>query len=330
MSYLSTFLQRSKNVRLVNFIYTHCNETKRSASYICAYRRLARLIEAFEKEIHQPIFTDAFSDKMIEEYFHFIRSSTPQKEGHQAYRQSTVRQFYQKNISVLNKAKRAGYKVDLSGFNNYHVPDEDSCAVYLTMMEIEKLVNLKLNREQAQVRDIFIIGCCTALRYSDYSHLTEANFHNGNITVQTQKTGAKVTIPIHYFVSGIISRNGGYGFLKYTKSQQNFNNILKRICRKAGIADKILIERTEGFKKIKKSQPKWELVSSHTARRSGATNMYLAKIQPYRIMLITGHKTEAAFYRYIRIQREENAKELQVHPFFKGPLEIRCNRQYEN
>ena len=36
-----------------------------------------------------------------------------------------------------------------------------------------------------------------------------------------------------------------------------------------------------------------------------------------RIMLLTGHKTEQAFFKYIRIEKEENAKILAEHIFFK-------------
>jgi hypothetical protein len=33
-------------------------------------------------------------------------------------------------------------------------------------------------------------------------------------------------------------------------------------------------------------------------------------------MKITGHKTEKAFMRYIKISAEDNAKKLLTHPFF--------------
>ena len=59
------------------------------------------------------------------------------------------------------------------------------------------------------------------------------------------------------------------------------------------------------------------LVISHTARRSGATNMYLAGIPTFRIMLLTGHTTEESFFKYIRIGKEENANVLSEYPFFK-------------
>lgn len=315
------FFRSKKNIRLTEFIYSYCNKSKRGAAHIRFYRRLAVLIEEFESSIHREVYTDSFTDNVVDEYIHFIRSSQPLKKGHNAYRQSTVRNFIQKTIAILNKAARSGYTVDLESFRELQVPDEDCESVYLTVDELERIYSLSLKNEMAQIRDIFLIGCCTALRYSDYSRLSEQNFQeNGSITILTQKTNTKVTIPIHYLIKDIISRNNGYMFLKYQHSQQNFNKVVKTICKKAGINAKVLVERTEGFKKVRKTYKKYELISSHTARRSGATNMYLANIPIFRIMLITGHKTEAAFFRYIRIRKEENALFLQQHPFFSRQL----------
>lgn len=316
---IKNIFRKSKGLRLAAFIYDHCNiAVGRSPAYLRFYRRLARLVESFEQAVHKDIYTDSFDERTTFEFFHFIKSSQPLKHGHNAYRASSVRNFKQKTISALRKAQKCGYPVNLDYILTYSAPDEDSCAVYLTEQEVERLNNLKLNKEQAQIRDLFVIGCCTALRYSDYSRLTIFNFVGDNITILTKKTDTRVVIPIHRFVKQIIERNGGYFFLEYKNSQQNFNCVIKTICKKVGINGDICVERTEGFKKIRKKYKKYELISSHTARRSGATNMYLAGISPFRIMLITGHKTEAAFYRYIRIMKEENAKNLQNHAFFKG------------
>ena len=80
----------------------------------------------------------------------------------------------------------------------------------------------------------------------------------------------------------------------------------------------MLFERQIGRQRVSKLIPKYQFISSHTARRTAATNMYLAGIVPYRIMLVTGHKTEKSFFRYIRITREENVKVLAKHKFFTG------------
>ena len=311
------FAGKKKNIRLTEFIYKHCNETRGSTSYKRYYRRLARIIENFEQSIRIEVYSDSFDYKVSEEYLHFIRSAKPEK-NREAYRSSTVKMFIQRTIAMVNKANREGYAGQTCYLSELDAKDEDSCAVYLTMTEIEKLFDLKLKQTNAQIRDLFVIGCLTALRYSDYSRLTEDNFVNGNITIKTKKTGVRVSVPVHRMINDIIERNKGYSFLNYTASMQNFNKTLKTLCKRAGIIDKVLIERTEGFRPIRKIFRKCELVSSHTARRSGATNMYLAGIQPVRIMLITGHATESAFYKYIRIQKDENARELQSHPFFKS------------
>ena len=99
-------------------------------------------------------------------------------------------------------------------------------------------------------------------------------------------------------------------------SQQAFSKIIKIICKNAGINELVLWERTVGKKVVRKTYQKWQLVSSHTARRTGATNMYLSGIPTARIMLLTGYKTEQSFFKYIRIEKKENAEILSNHYFF--------------
>lgn len=315
---ITNVFRKGNNIRLVDFIYEHCNHSKKGVAYIRFYRRLARLIEEFEASIHKEIMTDSFDDRAVDEYVHFLKMKKPEHSEHNAYLLSTVRNFIQKTICMLNIASRQGYSTNIVSLQEVAIIHEENIRVYLSENEIQKLMELNLTGERAQVRDIFVVGCCIAQRYSDYSNLTRDNFVNGNIEILTKKTKVRVIIPIHHLIYDIIERQNGYEFLTYKKSQQNFNKMLKHICKKAGITDKILVERTEGFKKVKRIFRKYELVSTHTARRSGATNMYLAGIPTFRIMLTTGHMTEAAFFGYIGIRKKENANILQNHPFFKG------------
>lgn len=55
------------------------------------------------------------------------------------------------------------------------------------------------------------------------------------------------------------------------------------------------------------------MITTHTARRSFATNLFLDGVPAITIMKITGHKTEKAFLLYIKITPNENAKILQLH-----------------
>jgi integrase len=57
-------------------------------------------------------------------------------------------------------------------------------------------------------------------------------------------------------------------------------------------------------------QYKADLICSHTARRSFATNAYKKGLPISSIMQITGHKTESSFRKYIQLSGKEHALEL--------------------
>ena len=96
------------------------------------------------------------------------------------------------------------------------------------------------------------------------------------------------------------------------------NKYIKEIAREAGIVDMVEVSYVENGEKKSHLVEKCELVKTHTARRSGATNMYLAGIPTIAIMKITGHKTEKEFMKYIKITEEQTAMELMNHPYFAG------------
>lgn len=61
------------------------------------------------------------------------------------------------------------------------------------------------------------------------------------------------------------------------------------------------------------TKPLFECVTSHTARRSFATNLYLDGFPTIEIMKITGHKTEKSFMKYIKVSKLDAAKRLSAH-----------------
>jgi len=304
-------LKSKKEERKLLKVYIHqyvYNLKHRSRSYKRSFLNLAKKIEAFENENYISIYTDSFCETTAENFVYFLK----EKYNHRA---NSVRTMYQKLSRVLRSAHKAGYKVDFR-FEYIDVKEEYVPSVSLSPSEIERIYNLYIkNEEIAKIRDRFIIGCCTALRYSDYSVISSENCIGNNVTIKTKKTGVVVVVPQHRYVREILAK---YNFhLPALKSQQNFNKVIKNICKRAGIDDLIRIERTVGVKIERKNYKKWELVSSHTARRSGATNMYLAGIPVFRIMLLTGHSTEKSFFKYICISKEENASVLAGNEFFK-------------
>ena len=94
------------------------------------------------------------------------------------------------------------------------------------------------------------------------------------------------------------------------------NDFLKEISKLAELFSPIKTSITRGGKTDYEVNKKFELVSTHTARRSFATNAFLMDVPPLSIMKFTGHRTEKSFMKYIRISQEENANKLLNHPFF--------------
>lgn len=298
-----------KTKKLTDFIYEYLSKSRgRTIAYKRVYRNIARHLDAFNRQTGLPINTDSFTEPMAEEFVEYLKSKNMML--------STISRSISKVKASISRAQKAGYPVNF-GFDDIKVKEEDSCAVYLTVEELERINSLAgLSKEAKACRDRFLVGCFTALRISDYRRLSvEENFVGDYIHIKTQKTGEPVIIPIHQIIRDVLKRNNNV--IPSMSSQQAFGATIKRVCKKAGITEPVLWERTVGHKIVRKKIKKYELVSSHTARRSGATNMYLAGIPTARIMLLTGHKTEQAFFKYIRIGKKENAKTLSDHEFFR-------------
>lgn len=293
---------------LIPYIRTWIGNSKKEKQAKYRYYNLCSKLAEFEDATRLKLHTDSFNCGVSEQFVFWLRNH-PKR-----FLASTVAKFLSLLLTCLKHAQDEGYQVNLA-IEDISIRKEATDAVYLTREELNTLNNMKLNKEASAVRDRFLLGCYTAQRYSDYSRLTKDDIVDGIIHVKQVKTGVVVKVPAAPVIYDILKRNGGE-FPKLS-SQQAFNTCIKRICRRAGMNSTVLIERTRGSNVEKKRYKKYQLVSSHTARRTGATLLYLTGEKVFRIMLITGHRTEAAFFLYIRIGREENAKELMSNPFFK-------------
>lgn len=215
---------------------------------------------------------------------------------------------YENDYTQNNECSKTGFKVF----------KENVEKIYLDENELEVIYNAALNESESSVRDAFLISCYTGMRYSDIARLDvgkHIDFEKNVITIITQKTNEKVIIPIHPIVHSILKRHNNQA--PRVQSNQSTNRILKIICEKAKIDAPTTLMETSGGVRQENTYPKYKLVTSHTARRSFATNAFKQGVPSLSIMQITGHRTETSFMRYIKIGKEENAKSLQEHNFFK-------------
>lgn len=193
--------------------------------------------------------------------------------------------------------------------------------VYLTESEIKLLFDMELEGRLANVRDLFLLGCLTGLRFSDFSQLQPENIqpieHNGKtvecLVTTSKKTKQKAILPIvNPMLKTILQRR------PKSISAQKLNEYIKELCREAGFTQDIELNEFKGGIHQKRKVQKWEIVASHTARRSFATNAYKSGMAVPDIMKFTGHTTVASFMKYLKVTTEETAVQLSEHDFFKG------------
>jgi integrase len=213
----------------------------------------------------------------------------------------------------MNDATDKGINSNMAFKKGFTVLEEEAEDIYLTIDEIEKIENLDLTEMPGKdkVRDLFLIGCWTGLRLSDYKTIISKDIQDGFIVKKQQKTEQPVVLPIHPTVKRIFEKYDNK--LPEPISDQKFNDALKVIAKKAKIKDKVHISITKGGIKKSKAYEKWQHVSSHTARRSFATNLYKQGFPALSIAKLTGHKTEQAFLKYIKVTPTENARMLAEH-----------------
>lgn len=228
-----------------------------------------------------------------------------------------------KHIKSLKVILSAAMEEGLHGntqWQKFRAPATEADTVYLTRGEITSIEKMKLSGELALCRDVFLVGVYTAQRYSDYHRITKENvvkLENGVRAVRLiqRKTGAKVVIPLVGKLDTLLAK---YGYTLPKTYSQLVNESIKVVCRRAGITQKVEHTRARGARVVTELVEKYRLVSTHTARRTGATLMYLEGVDALSVMRITGHRTEKEFRKYIRVGEEENALMVSGSRFFTG------------
>lgn len=185
--------------------------------------------------------------------------------------------------------------------------EEEVDAVYLSWNEISLIYHLNLseNPHLEKYRDIFVLGCLTGFRFSDYSDIKPDEIRDGMLYVTQNKTLTQVVVPLRPDSKRILIDK--YNMQMPQISNPNLNFYIKEVVKLAGINELIKITHKRGNKIIEEVRPKYAWITSHTCRRSFCTNEFLEGTPMQLIMAISGHKTEKAFRRYIKAEQVQKA-----------------------
>jgi integrase len=322
VEYLKKFISES------SFEYETLKKYKTALNKLTAWETYKERILTFDNiDIH--FYTD------FEKWFYSLLKSGKDKETKESFSSNYFGSIIKVIKKLMNQARADGLTVATGDrHKDFKIPADTADSIYLTIAELEKIHRLeitpqklaefypKISAQNLQrkvdsclyIRDLFLIGAFTGLRVSDFTRLDDIHFTEKYLTITTKKTNKKVIVPLHKIVRQIIEN--GFDFTRRI-SDVKINKQIKQVCKIAGINEAVETTIKRAGKEVRTVSEKWQLVSTHTARRSAATNLYKAGIPSISIMKITGHTTEKSFLKYIKISQEENAELMAEHTFFK-------------
>ena len=185
---------------------------------------------------------------------------------------------------------------------SFKVIETETDAIYLTEQELDILSKLVLNFTLDNCRRAFIIGAFCGLRYSDLKLIDDTSFSTGVLRYRQQKTGKLVKVPLHPIVAKYLKLG-----LPKVGDQSYFNKNIKLVCKVAQFNDKVKLIKYIGGRRIESTSAKWELVKSHTMRRSFVTNLHIRGSPSKIIMELSGHLTLKNFEKYLRCTLKEDS-----------------------
>ena len=223
----------------------------------------------------------------------------------------------QSNYYRVLKTFLTHHNIEIAFKPKFKVVEND--VVYLTAEELHNIYTVKIcveNRDKkyseniaSAVRDIFVVQCLTGLRYSDMIHIYKENIQEDEdgkyIVLVMKKTMKRIKIYFNDRALHILEM-WDYNLPHY--KLEVMNRWLPEIAKQAGVKGRVEVVRMVGSKRVVEHKEKWEMVKTHTARRTFITLMLEAGENTSTIRSITGHTQLSSFSRYVAVSDTKKAK----------------------
>ena len=206
--------------------------------------------------------------------------------------------------TFLKWVKLRGFEVQ-DNYKEITVKDREADHVYLSKEKVQILHDLNLNKRLDKYRDLFLIGCYSGQRFSDYTIFKMSDVVGNMIIKRAEKTDIKFYIPITEKLKQLLDK---WDWRLPKISNQKFNDGIKEVCKIAGFNEPVTKTIFYGNKKIEEIKPFYERVSSHTARRSFITIAANQGVPDHLIMKITSIKDPKTLQTYKKFEESELQK----------------------
>lgn len=164
-------------------------------------------------------------------------------------------------------------------------------------------------KKLTEARDIFVMGCLTGQRISDYKRISEEMIETiqGDrefVHLVQVKTGKDVYVPYNDMIREILEKYDGHLPKIY---DQHLNERIKVVGLLLGWTEPAGLTERKGIMEYTSKKRFCDALATHTARRTFATNAYKAGVPLSAIMAVTGHASEEMLRKYLKLTTKERA-----------------------
>ena len=209
----------------------------------------------------------------------------------------------------LNWASEKGFNTNRS-YKSFHptLKKTQKRVIYLTKEEIKQIRALELTADKAfldPVRDVLLFCCFSGLRHSDANNLRRSDIKGDHIEITTVKTADSISVELNDITKAILEKYKDVPF-KDNKALPNLTNQamnrdVKKLCKLAAIDEEIRVTTYKGNVRTDTIYPKYQLIGTHTGRRTFIVNALSLGIPPDVVMKWTGHSDYKSMKPYIDI-----------------------------
>ncbi len=284
--FLENFLEGIKNGRIKNGAENYTlNTCKVWSNFLGILKRFIQISPFTWKDINKAL-ADRFVSFM-EKNGYMVTSINKYIICFKAMIQNAMDQELHNNLIALR------------AFSKKKIQETDKAKeIYLTKTELQALYEMPLEGLKDKVRDVFLVGCYTCQRFSDYARLEKENFTKTAkgtkvVRIVQEKTGNDVVIPILNDNLLHIAEKYGYDIPKV--NDVILNRYIKQILKELSSTVPSLARKERTLLTMKEREKE----------KQGLVNF-----DTYQMMSISGHRDEKTFYEYIKLSSDEVADSI--------------------
>lgn len=214
------------------------------------------------------------------------------------------------NVYIPEERLKELYEFDMMDYQTMKLRVEKYAKDKAEKQKVIHALQRDLYRQKlTEARDIFVLGCLTGQRVSDYKriNLDMIETIQGDrkfLHLVQVKTEKDVYIPYNNMIGDILKKYDG----KLPKIyDQHLNDRIKVVGLLLGWTEPAGLTERKGLLEYESKKRFCDALATHTARRTFATNAYKNGVPLSAIMAVTGHSSEEMLRKYLKLGTKERA-----------------------